>query len=100
MRDWSLAPGDPLYLTLAADSRLSIPDYLNDHIWELLFGGGEPPPFHCQTTYGLRAKVHAYFPAFQRRGKAVSDPSAYACRQPSVVFIRIFSFLNTLLYKA
>ena len=44
MHDWSLAPGDPLYLTLAADARLSIPDYLNDHIWELtLVGGGEPP---------------------------------------------------------
>ena len=42
MRDWSLAPGDPLCLTLAADSRLSIPDYLNDHIWELsIVGGGD-----------------------------------------------------------
>ena len=44
MRDWSLAPGDPLSLTLAADARLSIPDYLNDHIWELALSGGEPPP--------------------------------------------------------
>jgi RimJ/RimL family protein N-acetyltransferase len=42
MRDWSLAKGDPLSLFLAADSRLSIPDYLNDHSWELLLGGGEP----------------------------------------------------------
>ena len=42
MRDWSLATGDPLSLFLAADSRLSIPDYLNDHSWELHLGSGEP----------------------------------------------------------
>ena len=56
MRDWSLAKGDPLCLTLAADSRLSIPDYLNDHIWELVLGGGEPKALAVRTTYGLRAK--------------------------------------------
>ena len=56
MRDWSLAKGDPLSLTLAADSRLSIPDYINDHIWELQPGGGEPSALSLHSTYGLRAK--------------------------------------------
>jgi hypothetical protein len=77
MRDWSLAPGDPLCLTLAADSRLSIPDYLNDHIWELSLGGGEPPALALQTTYGLRAKAMRIFLRFSENGKTVSDPSAF-----------------------
>ncbi|HJR79680.1 MAG TPA: hypothetical protein VJ821_06380 [Anaerolineales bacterium] len=77
MRDWSLAPGDPLYLTLAADSRLSIPDYLNDHIWELVFGGGEPPALSLRTTYGLRAKSMRIFLRFSEGKASVSDPSAY-----------------------
>ena len=78
MRDWSLAPGDPLCLTLAADSRLSIPDYLNDHIWELALGGGEPSALSLCTTYGLRAKTMRIFLRFSENGKSVSDPSAFA----------------------
>lgn len=79
MRDWSLAPGDPLYLTLAADSRLSIPDYLDDHIWELgLVGGGEPPALSLNTTYGLRAKSMRIFLRFSENGKTISDPAAFA----------------------
>ncbi|HLO14179.1 MAG TPA: hypothetical protein VK206_05080 [Anaerolineales bacterium] len=78
MRDWSLAPGDPLCLTLAADSRLSIPDYLNDHIWELALGAGEPPALSLQTTYGLRAKAMRLFLRFSESGKSISDPSAFA----------------------
>jgi mannosylglycerate hydrolase MGH1-like protein len=78
MRDWSLAPGDPLYLTLAADARLSIPDYLNDHIWELNLGGGEPPALSLQTTYGLRAKAMRLFLRFSEDGKSVSAPATFA----------------------
>src|SRR5215212_6648276 len=78
MRDWSLAPGDPLCLTLSADSRLSIPDYLNDHSWELVVGGGEPPALSLQTTYGLRAKAMRLFLRFSENGKSISDPSAFA----------------------
>ncbi|HUF00144.1 MAG TPA: hypothetical protein VMN99_12880 [Anaerolineales bacterium] len=79
MRDWSLAPGDPLCLTLAADSRLSIPDYLNDHIWELtIIGGGEPPALSLHTTYGLRTKAMRIFLRFSENGKIVSDPTAFA----------------------
>ena len=79
MRDWSLAAGDPLCLTLAADARLSIPDYLNDHIWELsIVGGGEPPALSLHTTYGLRAKAMRIFLRFSESGKTVSDPAAFA----------------------
>ena len=55
MRDWSLTAGDPLYLTLAADSRLCKPDYVNDHIWEVALDSGEPAAIALQTTFGLRA---------------------------------------------
>jgi len=78
MRDWSLAPGDPLCLTLAADSRLSIPDYLNDHIWELVLSGGEPAALSLRTTYGLRAKMMRIFLRFSENGRSISDPSAFA----------------------
>ncbi len=78
MRDWSLAKGDPLCLTLAADSRLSIPDYLNDHIWELVLGGGEPAALALRTTYGLRAKSMRIFLRFSENGKSVSDPTAFS----------------------
>ena len=78
MRDWSLAPGDPLCLTLAADSRLSIPDYLNDHIWELVIGGGEPAALALRTTYGLRAKTMRLFLRFSEWKKIVSDPAGFA----------------------
>ncbi|HNQ95795.1 MAG TPA: hypothetical protein PKK96_11995 [Anaerolineales bacterium] len=78
MRDWSLATGDPLCLTLAADSRLSIPDYLNDHIWELEFGGAEPASLALHTTYGLRAKAMRIFHRFSEGKKSVSDPKAFA----------------------
>ena len=78
MRDWSLASGDPLYLTLAADSRLSIPDYLNDHIWELTLGGGEPSALSLRTTFGLRAKAVRIFPRFSENGKSVNNPSDFA----------------------
>lgn len=78
MRDWSLAPGDPLCLILAADSRLSVPDYLNDHIWELSLGGGEPPALSLQTTFGLRAKSMRLFYRFSENGKSVSNPAQFA----------------------
>lgn len=78
MRTWSLAPGDPLQLTLAADFRLCNPDYPNDHIWELEPGGGDPSALALATTYGLRARLMRIFPRFHLRGQALSDPAAFA----------------------
>jgi hypothetical protein len=78
MRDWSLATGDPLYLTLAADSRLSIPDYLNDHIWELVLGGGEPSALSLRTTFGLRTKSMRLFPRFGENGRSINNPTDFA----------------------
>jgi hypothetical protein len=76
MREWNLAPGDPLALTLAADFRLCSPDYLNDMIWELE-SGGDPPALALRTTYGLRARLMRLFPRFSMGTQAVTDPAQF-----------------------
>ena len=78
MRDWNLRPGDPLSLTLAADFRLSKPDYANDHIWELEIGAGEPAALAVRTTYGLRARLMRIFYRFGELGKTISDPAEFS----------------------
>ena len=78
MREWNLGPGDPLVLTLAADFRLCTPDYINDQIWELEPGGGDPPALALRTTYGLRARLMRIFPRFHLGGQTISDPAAFA----------------------
>ncbi len=77
MREWNLAPGDPLALTLAADFRLCTPDYLNDQIWELETGGGAPPALALHTTYGLRARLMRIYPRFSLGTQAVTDPARF-----------------------
>ncbi|HEY5270688.1 MAG TPA: hypothetical protein VII97_10155 [Anaerolineales bacterium] len=77
MREWTLGPGDPLALTLAADFRLCTPDYVNDHIWELETSGGDPPALSLRTTYGLRARTMRLFPRFTLGSQTVSDPAAF-----------------------
>jgi hypothetical protein len=77
MREWSLAAGDPLYLTLAADARLCTPDYVDDHIWELELGSGEPRAVSLRTTYGLRARSMRLFLRFTEDGRSLSDPAEF-----------------------
>jgi hypothetical protein len=74
MRDWSLRQGDPLSLTLAADTRLSKPNYLDDHIWELDLRGGEPRSLTIRTTYGLRARAMRVFFLFAEGPATAVDP--------------------------
>jgi hypothetical protein len=83
MRDWSLGPGDPLVLTLAADARHGRPDYVNDHIWEVDFGDVEPAAVGLHTTFGLRARSMRLFLRFTENNNAVTDPKAFPT-QPSV----------------
>lgn len=73
MRRWNLDPDSPLRLVLASDVRLSEPDYLNDHIWELSLGWGSPPGLVIETTYGLRAQAMKIFPSFAWRGQDVTE---------------------------
>ncbi len=78
MREWTLGPGDPLELTIAADFRLCVPDFVNDHIWELVTGGGDPPALALRTTYGLRARSMRIFPRFTLGSQTVSDPAIFS----------------------
>jgi len=77
MRKWNLSSADPLSLTLAADARYTSPDYSNDHIWELEFGGGEPAALSVKTTYGLRARAMRIFLRFSEGGETISDPAFF-----------------------
>ena len=78
MREWSLRAGDPLNLTLAADMRLSTPNYVNDHTWEMVLGSGEPPTLSLRTTFGLRARAIRIFPRFTETGTSIADVSEFA----------------------
>ncbi len=92
MREWTLGSDDPLSLTLAADARLSTPDYSNDHIWELELGSGEPAALSLRTTYGLRARAMRIFPRFREGDAEVSDPASFAI--PPVVTAFYANFLD------
>ncbi len=78
MRLWSLPPEAPLSLGLAADARLTSPDYLDDQIWELAVGEGDPPALAVETTYGLRAHSMRLFPSFSWHGQVRMDPSDFS----------------------
>ncbi len=77
MRDWALRAGDPLFLTIAADARTGAADYVNDHIWELEPGSGEPPAFSLRTTFGLRARSMRLFPRFTEGKHNLTDPAKF-----------------------
>lgn len=94
MREWNLGSGDPLCLTLAADARLSTPDYTNDHIWELEMGGGEPAALSLRTTYGLRARSMRIFLSFSENGKTISDPASFAIPPRVTAFYANFLILK------
>ena len=80
MRDWSLSLGAPLYLTLAADARLSKPDYLNDHIWEAELGATDPAFVALYTTFGLRARSMSLYLRFTENNVSVTDPNTFAAK--------------------
>ncbi len=64
-------------ITIAADARVSNPNYVNDQIWELTQNGGEPQAIALQTTYGLRAKKMRMFPRFSEGHDNIADPKSF-----------------------
>jgi hypothetical protein len=74
MRDLNFSPNYPYKLTIAADSRLTPTNFVNDHIWELNIANSEPMSISLQTTFGLRAKVCRIFPRFILDGQVVNNP--------------------------
>ena len=87
MREWNLAPGDPLCLTLSADARLGGADYLNDHTWELEIGNGQPPALTLRTSFGLRARMMRLFPRFGEGRHIATHPAEF----PSPPRLRTFA---------
>lgn len=77
MRTWSLAVGDPLCLTLAADARLVKTDYANDQIWNVNWQTGAPPALAVETTFGLRARNFRIFPRFSEADNHRMDPGDF-----------------------
>jgi hypothetical protein len=78
MRDWNVPASGPLSLRIAADARLTVPDYIDDQIWELTLAGGEPPAVALQTSYGLRVRSMRLFPGFMCKDVLISDPAQFA----------------------
>lgn len=77
VRDWNLSASDPLSLRIAADARLTTPDYVDDQIWELRLAGGEPQAVALETTYGLRARGMRIFPGFRRGDDTLLAPDQF-----------------------
>lgn len=69
--------GDPLVLRIAADARVSQPDYCDDQMWELTLAGGDPTAVALNTSYGLRARSMRVFPGFGRGKANVIDPARF-----------------------
>jgi hypothetical protein len=70
--------GDPLALTLAADHRLCPSDGMDDQVWELELGTGDPPALSLYTSYGLRARSMRIFPRFTLNSTTLSTPRDFA----------------------
>jgi len=77
MREWRLTREQLPRLTLAADARLSHPNYLDDQIWELSLREGEPAGMVLQTNFGLRARSMRLFPRFTEGDDSRHDPDAF-----------------------
>jgi hypothetical protein len=94
----SFSAGDPLSLTIAADARLTSPDYCDDQVWELYLNGGEPPSLSLETTYGLRAQRVRVFPRFLLNDKQRSDPASFysppkvVCLYPNYLAVTFYPF--------
>ena len=98
MPNWNFTAGDPLSLTIAADARLSEPDYSDDQVWELHLSGGEPPALALETTYGLRAQRVRIFPRFILTDGQCCDPASFyspprvVCIYPNYLAVTFFPF--------
>ncbi|MEJ5314115.1 MULTISPECIES: MGH1-like glycoside hydrolase domain-containing protein [Anaerolinea] len=86
MRSWKLNEDAPLFLTLAANARVTSTTYPNDIIWALQLHGGEPPALAVTTTFGLRAAQMRLFPIFRFGQRSVHDPAEFH-RPPQVTQI-------------
>ena len=95
MHENNLGSKTPLTLTIAADARVSNPNYVNDQIWELTQNSGEPQAIALQTTYGLRAKKMRMFPRFSEAHDSITDPKRFV-KTPNI--LRLFPNFTEITY--
>ncbi|MFV1857830.1 MAG: hypothetical protein ACC647_00580 [Anaerolineales bacterium] len=53
---------------------MTVPNYVDDQIWELRLGGGAPSALSLETSYGLRAHSMCIFPGFRLDRDTWIDP--------------------------
>jgi len=70
---------------LSADVRFSLPDVMNDQVWELSTAGNQPRALSLLTTYGFRASRMHVFPAFTLEEQVVTDPTEYE-KYPEIIY--------------
>jgi plasmid stabilization system protein ParE len=90
LRQWRLAPGDPLALQIAADARLSATDYADDQTWELLPGEGSGPALALQTRFGGRVGLVSLVPMWTVDRRTIYQADAYADRPVVTAFAPSF----------
>ncbi len=61
-------------MVICADAVLGTVEPLDDQVWEVAPGSGEPRAFAIRTQYGMRAAEARYFPVFIRGNDMVVDP--------------------------
>ena len=77
MRTWNLTTQDPLNLVISADQALGIVDPMDDQIWEVAPGQGDPPAMAVRTSFGRRAVEMRYFPVFMRGNERIINPREF-----------------------
>ncbi len=73
-----LIPADgPYSLRLAADVRMGPTDYVDDQIWHLRLGGGDPDAIAITSRFGRRIRSMQVFPGFTWAGRSVTSPEYF-----------------------
>ena len=83
LRRWQLTTP----ITLAADARLTLTDYTDDQVWELVPGLDDEPALRLQTRYGGRVSLASLVPMWTvNNEQRVHETQEYAERPQIVTF--------------
>lgn len=77
LRRWELAKSAPYALQLAADARLSLTDYLDDQVWDVVLGRGDEPAFALHTKYGGRVGLASLVPLWTHENRMIYQTRSY-----------------------
>lgn len=77
VRRWQLDPSKSSTLILAADSRLSQTDYVDDQSWRLQVGQGDEPAAVLQSAYGGRITSASLVPVWTHENRSIYEARAY-----------------------